>query len=516
MLSDMNKILDIHDLKVTFPASQVCAVNGISIQVNKGEIIGIIGESGSGKSITAKSVIQLLPDTAKVRSGEILYKGKDVSSLKESDKAKIRGDEIAYLLQNPMASFNPVKKIGIPLIDAIKKQKKQLSKKAIREKAADMLRDVGLKDASEILDCYPHQLSGGMLQRAAIAVALAKEPTVLIADEPTTALDVSVQNKILDLLREINQKKGTSIILISHNINVVRQLCSRVYIMHDGEIVEYGETEKILAKPTQEYTKKLLRSVIDYDTPHIGKKCEVGKEEKPVLEIVDVCKSFQTGNGMKSVLDKVSFEIPKGHTIGLLGESGCGKTTLAKCLAGVIKPDSGKILYEGKSGIVGEDGWTEKIQLVMQDSFSSFDDKHTIEFAFREVLRCHGIDNTEEKISEVLKIVHLDSNILGRYPHEISGGQCQRANIARALLLDPEIIIWDEPVSAMDTTIQLQLLQLLKEIQCEKEMTYIFISHDLPVVKYFCDEVIVIQNGRVRKGTDSLSQLRRYYAEITG
>lgn len=493
----MNKILDINQLKVDFPSSQVCAVDGISIQVNKGEIIGIIGESGSGKSITAKAIIQLLPNTAQILSGTILYKGQNLLELQERDMIKMRGAEIAYLLQNPMASFNPVRKIGAPLMDAIKKQNKKLTKKALLSEAVLMFQSVGLQDASEIIHYYPHQLSGGMLQRAAIAVALANNPDILIADEPTTALDVSVQNKILDLLYEINQTRSTSIILISHNISVVKKLCSTVYVMNNGKVVEFGNTEQLLNAPNHPYTKKLLESVINFDTPKISEGNYRTETGMPLLEVKDLSKSFQTKNGIRNVLQQVSLSIHKGETLGLLGESGCGKTTFSKCLAGIFSYDGGQILYNGEPATPGSKEWTQRIQLVMQDSFSSFDIKHTIQFAFEEVLKCHGKENQIEKIETVLDIVHLDSNILNRYPHELSGGQCQRANIARALLLDPEIIIWDEPVSAMDTTIQLQLLKLLKEIQIEKNMTYIFISHDLPVVKYFCDEVAIIHDGKI-------------------
>lgn len=496
-MNSMNKILDIKNLKISFPASKICAVNGISIQLNKGEIVGIIGESGSGKSITAKSIIQLLPDTANIQSGSIIYKNRDLLGLNERDIIKIRGAEIAYLLQNPMASFNPVKKIGAPLMDAIRKQKKRYSQKTIRKEAISMLDSVGLKNAAEIINYYPRQLSGGMLQRAAIAVALANHPDVLIADEPTTALDASVQDKILGLLKEINQSKGTSIILISHNISVVEKLCSAVYVMHNGNIVEYGKTNQILHSPQHMYTKELLKSIIRFDTPHICQTDAEYKKSTPLLEVKDLCKSFLTKDGVHNVLQKISLSIMKGQTIGLLGESGCGKTTLSKCLAGIMAYDSGQILYAGENAAPGKKEWAKKVQLVMQDSFSSFDDKRTILFAFEEVLRCHGEENYSDKIETVLDIVQLDKDILNRRPHELSGGQCQRANIARALLLNPEIIIWDEPVSAMDTTVQLQLLKLLKKIQIEKNMTYIFISHDLPVVKYFCDEAAVIQNGQI-------------------
>lgn len=483
----MEPLVEIKNLSVRFPEGDHLfeAVKGISFEIGKGEILGVVGESGSGKSMSALTLMGLLPRDAQVASGEVLFEGRDLLSMDPDERRTLRGSRMAMVFQEPMTSLNPVLKIEKQVGESLRLHGK-FSEKEIHERVIAALQEVGLSDAEAICSRYPHELSGGMRQRVMLAQAAICSPQLIIADEPTTALDCVVQAQILELFRKIHREKGTSILFISHDLNVIRELCSRVLVVYHGEIVEEGETERVLMDPQHEYTRHLVASIP-----------ERSKEEKPgeeVLRLSDLQVYYDVRGGLfqkkrkKHVIHGVSLTAREGEILGIVGESGCGKSTLCKTILGLHDQYEGEVWV--KEGM--------RPQMVFQDPYGSLNPARTIGWILEEPLKMRGIRDKEERIrlvGEMLENVGLDASFASRRPSELSGGQRQRISIGAALLMDSRLIIADEPVSALDVTVQSQILKLLLRIHEEKGMTILLISHDLNVVRRLCRRVLVIYRG---------------------
>jgi microcin C transport system ATP-binding protein len=504
-------LLDIQNLSLTFHTEDGDSkvLHDISFSVKSGQTVALVGESGSGKSVTALSILRLLEKTATVTAtGAIHFSGQDILALPESQMRHIRGNKIAMIFQEPMTSLNPVYSIGNQLIEPLL-QHQDLTNQEALAKAIELLDRCGIPDPKQRLASFPHQLSGGQRQRAMIAMALACRPALLIADEPTTALDVTIQAQILELLEDIQKDLSMAILLITHDLNMVQKISDHVHIMHDGRIVENGPTKAIFTKPQDPYTIHLLNSV-----PR-GKP-EPKPESKPLLEISNLkchfpikAGFFKRTIGTIKAVDGVSLTIREGTTYGVVGESGSGKSTLGMCILR-LTDCRGKILYAaGKNGskdLVHQSRanlrpMRKDLQVVFQDPFSSLSPRLTIEQIICEGLKVHNVGkdkkDRQRMVYKVLKEVGLDEEMSGRYPHEFSGGQRQRIAIARAIALKPRFIMLDEPTSALDMTIQAQIIELLKNLQKRHGITYLFVSHDLRVIRAMADEVAVMQNGKI-------------------
>lgn len=501
-------VLHVEDLNVTFGRGSIVAVKDVFFEVIENETLCIIGESGSGKSTTAFALLGLLPSSADI-SGSVMYQSRNLIGLSNKEMVNVRGRKIAMIFQEPMTSLNPVitveRQITEPLIQHL-----GLSKNAARSEAKKLLEVVKIPDPDARLRQYPHELSGGMRQRVMIAMALACEPDILIADEPTTALDVTIQAEILDLLKEIQKNRGLSIIFITHDLGVVARIADRVAVMLKGEIVETGEVRQIFNEPAHDYTKSLLSAALRADTVKEVNVMQSGENEI-LLDVRDITKTF-TGarlglfKGRKQIhaVQGISFQLHKGETLGIVGESGCGKSTLSRCILNLVQPTSGKILYQGRDiSDQSDEDWRilrKKFQIVFQDPYSSLNPRRTIGRALAEPLKVHmsmSYDDALPTVQRLLQEVGLPEETIDRYPHEFSGGQRQRIVIARALVLEPDIIIADEAVSALDVTIQAQILKVLKKIQADRGLSFIFITHDLAVLRDFCDRALVLNKGRV-------------------
>ncbi|MBE9469542.1 MAG: ABC transporter ATP-binding protein [Bacteroidetes bacterium] len=538
-----NTILEVRDLTVAFceKNEKRKVVDSINFSINRGETIGIVGESGSGKSITALSLMQLLPAGGLITGGSIeLYDNEQIIDLVKSKDAEIfRGRKISMIFQEPMTSLNPVMTCGKQVVEAIKIHKK-ISKKDAKKVAIELFREVKLSRPEILFKSYPHQLSGGQKQRIMIAMAMSSKPPILIADEPTTALDVTVQKTILDLIKDLQKKYNTAVVFISHDLSVVAQIADKILVMKDGCVVETGTPSEILNNPKHNYTKALwscrpsldvrvkpLPTIFDYNVNSKFSIITNDQREKyhkqiystePILMVKNVSTFFTEkknffGNTVKYVkaVNNVSFNVFKGETLGLVGESGCGKTTLGRTILQLIDGGSGEIIYKGQN--LRELSKNElrkfrkKIQIIFQDPYSSLSPRITVGEAIIEPMRVHGIlhNNKERKLRavEMLNKVNLDETVFYRYPHEFSGGQRQRIGIARALVLNPELVICDESVSALDVSVQAQVLNLLNQLKEEFQLTYIFISHDLSVVKYMSDRMMVMNNGKIEEIGDA-------------
>ena len=605
-------ILDVQSLTVEFATdsdeerSTVVAVNDVSFQVKRGQTLGIVGESGSGKSVTSLAVMGLVPVPGEIKTGRILFwneSGGAPVDLLEVPKRKMRryrGNQVAMIFQEPMSSLNPVYTCGFQLIEAICQHQK-ISKRAAREQALSQLQEVKLLPgdtamAAEIereqgfgsqkqidreirrrklalLDRYPHQLSGGQIQRLMIAMALSSNPSLLIADEPTTALDVTVQSTILDLLRELRDRRGMSIIFITHDLGIIAEIADQVAVMYNGDIVETGSVLDIFEQPKHPYTQGLiacrpqpnrrlrkLSTVSDYMESVVQPNGEVTLQAKPQqdygpglppineisprqmqirLEALEdkgpliTVENLKVGYPVPGVLggvkryvmavNDVSFQVYKGETFGLVGESGCGKTTLGRALLQLIAPMEGRVWFEGRDLTrLGNRKLRQKrrgMQIIFQDPYSSLNPRMSIGDAIAEPLKIHGAtkgkSNLRERIEYLLERVDLNPAAINRYPHEFSGGQRQRVCIARALALNPKFIVCDESVSALDVSVQAQVLNLLKELQAEFKLTYIFISHDLGVVKFMSDRIMVMNEGRIEEIGPAEDIYRRPRREYT-
>ncbi len=540
-------LLQIKNFSVDFvtDSGTTSAIKNISFEINHGETVAIVGESGSGKTVTSLSVLQLLPSPpAKYKSGEILFSEDGISTvnlLNLSDKEirKIRGNKISMIFQEPMTSLNPVKTCGAQVIEAMRIHQ-DISQKEAEEKTVKLLEQVKLPNGSSMLHRYPHEISGGQKQRVMIAMAISCNPSLLIADEPTTALDVTVQKTILELIKELQVKQQMSVIYITHDLGLVSEIADKVIVMYKGEVVECGTIKNIFLNPQHPYTKALLSCRPDASSKGIrlpvisdflgdGVKPATG-DRRPTSHITHHTSNIRTGFPLLKVenlkvyfptkknffgkilkefkaVDDVSFTVDKGETLGLVGESGCGKTTLGRTLIRLIKPTSGNIFFNGKNiaGIPDEElrRMRKDIQIIFQDPYGSLNPRLTIGEAINEPMKIHSIlpsqQQRKEKIIDLLEKVDLKPEYFNRYPHEFSGGQRQRICIARALGLNPDFIICDESVSALDVSVQAQVLNLLNDLKEELGFTCIFISHDLGVVHYISNRIMVMNKGKIEE-----------------
>lgn len=576
-------ILSIENLRIHFKtfAGEVQAIRGVNLNLQKGETLALVGESGSGKSVTAKSVMQLLSNNAMVKEGSILFKGENLLEKSEREMQSIRGKEIAMIFQDPMTSLNPTMKIGRQIAEVIIKHEKA-SKEEAYKRAEELLELVGIPNPKERMKQYPHQFSGGQRQRIVIAIALACNPDILIADEPTTALDVTIQAQILELLKELQCKFQMAIIFITHDLGVVANVADRVAVMYAGKVVEVGTSDEVFYNPQHPYTWGLLRSMPTLHTGDIlyaipgsppdlldppkgdafalrsdvaleidrikeppmfqvskthfaatwlldprAPKVEVPEEilrrrkiflekevrlmtstndKKKLVEVKHLKQYFGTKKNVVKAIDDISFDIYEGETFGLVGESGSGKSTTGRALLRLYQPTDGEILFEGKDIATLTKGkelleFRKEAQMIFQDPYASLDSRMKVRDIIAEGIDIHHLASTKEErnqmVDELLETVGLNREHANRYPHEFSGGQRQRIGIARALALNPKFIVCDEAISALDVSIQAQIVNLLKKLQKEKGLTYLFIAHDLSMVKYISDRIAVMYHGRI-------------------
>ncbi|MFE9656301.1 ABC transporter ATP-binding protein [Micromonospora sp. NPDC006431] len=532
-------LLSIENLSIRIDTSRgpIHPVRGLDLTIARGEMVGLVGESGSGKSVTAMSITGLLPARqAHIIGGHIRFDGRDLAALSDRQMRGIRGKDIATIFQEPMTALNPVFTIRDQLTEPLR-QHLRLGRRQAADRAGQLLDMVGIRKTARVLAGYPHELSGGMRQRVMIAMAMACEPKLLIADEPTTALDVTTQLQILDLIMDLQEQHGTAVLLITHDLGVVAQTCQRVAVMYGGELQETAPTEQLFAAPQAEYTKRLL-SFIPSANEHVIEAVEALAEgstardgsgrvrveartdapteapddDAPVLlEVTDLTKVF-TGRRRRlgrpadtiTAVDGVSFRVRRGRTLAIVGESGSGKSTTGRALLRLHEPTSGTVTFNGADLLGAGDDELRRLrsqmQIVFQDTYASLDPRWTIHRALAEPLRLHtDLDDAaiRARIVEVLETVGLGEEHIDRFPHEFSGGQRQRIGIARALILNPSLVVCDEPVSALDVSVQAQVLDLMKQLQRDLGLTYVFISHDLSVVEMMADEIVVMSQGRV-------------------
>ncbi|MET4157640.1 ABC transporter ATP-binding protein [Agromyces sp. PvR057] len=534
--SNGTPLLQIRNLEVGFRTQRgvVPAVRGIDITLHQGETLAIVGESGSGKSTTAQSIIDLLPGTGKVTGGEILFDGVDLTKLSPSAIQSIRGRLIGYVPQDPMSNLNPVLKIGYQVEEAIKANNLAQGK-AARERTIEVLQEAGLADADQRLKQYPHQFSGGMRQRVLIGIGLSARPKLLIADEPTSALDVTVQRQILDHLGTLTAEYGTSVLYITHDLGLAAERADQLVVMYKGKIVESGPSVEILQNPQHPYTQRLIAAAPSLASKRIEATRVTGHEPDEIfsggsddltlieraesreredtredfISVKNVSKLYKVRQSSFSSIDllavnDVSFDVKKGTTTAIVGESGSGKSTMAKLILQLESPTSGSVSFDGRDvgSLRGRDvlAFRRRVQPVFQDPYGSLDPQYSVGNTIAEPLKVHGIGTAKERNARVLELldqVSLPSATRHRYPSELSGGQRQRIAIARALALKPDVLVLDEAVSALDVLVQGQILNLLTELQAELSLTYLFITHDLAVVRLVADNVCVMQKGRI-------------------
>ena len=498
--------LDIDTFDGTLPL-----LRNVSLEINKGDTLGIVGESGSGKTMLVRTVMGIGPRQSRRTGGGITFDGIDLTGLDDKGWRKIRGVRISMIFQDPMTYLNPLFTVGQQIVDVIRAHHRAVGEKvpgraACQARAEQLLGQVGINDPARVYAQYPHQLSGGMRQRVLISMALAGKPDVLIADEPTTALDVTVQAQVLALINELVAKLNLTVIMISHDIGAIAAVASRCAVMYRGEIVEQGRTRDILTAPQHEYTKRLLASV-----PEFGDQAAVAAKAQsaPLLEIRNIGKTYHSAGRDIRAVDNVSFSVAEGEVLGVVGESGSGKSTLARLLLRLIEPTSGSVHLEGKSlqALSPQElrRMRRHMQFVFQNPHSALNGRHNIADAIGEPLRIQeGLSGwaLRAEVERLLDVVQLPRNFAYRYPHELSGGQKQRVCIARAVALKPRILVLDEPTSALDVSVQAQILEFLSELRAEMNLTYVFISHDLTVVNHICDRILVMRNGKiVEQGT---------------
>lgn len=540
-------MLHLHNLHIRFRSrtgEPFGAVRGIDLQVGRGKTLGVVGESGSGKSVTAMSILQLLGENALPVEGEIEFEGVDLLQLQAEALRRLRGKQIAMIFQEPMTALNPLFSCGYQVAEMLRLHE-GMTKAEAKQRTIELFEKVELPRPEQIYDSYPHEISGGQKQRVMIAMAMSCQPKLLIADEPTTALDVSVQQSILQLLKRLQAETQMAMLFISHDLGVIAQVADEVAVMYQGEIVETGSVKQVFEQPQHPYTQGLiacrpnmrirverLPTVSDFLEQHKAKPPQLisGAEyqqrqqalaQSPVLlAIKDLKVHFEQRTAwfgpqkqIVKAVDGVSFELRKGETLGLVGESGCGKTTLGRSILRLIAPTAGEVWFEGDNILTYSPEQLrrlrKKMQLIFQDPYSSLNPKMRVGEAIQEPMRVHGLyenDNQrKQKVLEWLERVGLEPGHYGRYPHEFSGGQRQRICIARALAIEPEFVICDESVSALDVSVQAQILNLLKALQQDFGFSYLFISHDLGVVKHISDTVMVMQNGKLIEKQDAES-----------
>ena len=515
-------LLEIRDLAITFstPEGPVHAVRNGRLTVMPGETVAIVGESGSGKSTTALAAIGLLPGNGKVTGGQIIFDGEDITHPTEARIVALRGSSIGMVPQDPMSNLNPVWKIGFQVKETLKAN--GLAGNNSKERVAQVLADAGLPDAATRAGQYPHEFSGGMRQRALIAIGLACRPRLLIADEPTSALDVTVQQQILDHLDTMTTELGTAVVLITHDLGLAAERAEKIVVMYKGQVVESGPALEILRNPVHPYTQRLVAAAPSLASKRLqSQPTEVAEEinavvkveheiaDEDILQIKDLTKVFKIRRGLGrsddfTAVDNVSFSVKRGTTTAIVGESGSGKSTVAQMVLSLLKPTSGSITFDGQVMTDRTENqlfkFRRRVQPIFQDPYGSLDPMYSIYRTIEEPLRIHGIGDSKSRqarVKELLEHVAMPSSTMHRFPNELSGGQRQRIAIARALALNPEVIICDEAVSALDVLVQAQILNLLNNLQDELNLTYLFITHDLAVVRQIADDVCVMEHGRI-------------------
>ena len=520
-------LLELKDLKISFTSSTgvVDAVRGVNLTIYPGQSVAIVGESGSGKSTTAMAVIGLLPGTGKVTGGTILFNGKDITGLSDKEMQHYRGSDIGLVPQDPMSNLNPVWSIGTQVKESLRANNVVEGSEA-NKRVVELLQEAGLDDAERRAKQYPHEYSGGMRQRALIGIGLAARPKLLIADEPTSALDVTVQRRILDHLEGLTHELGTAVLFITHDLGLAAERASHLVVMHRGRVVESGPSLDILRDPQHPYTQRLVKAAPSLASARIQSAQEHGIEssellagkaetsDEEVIRVENLTKEFDIRGekGAKKKLlavDDVSFSLRKGATLALVGESGSGKSTVANMVLNLLDPTSGKVFYKGTDlSTLGSSELFEmrrKLQVVFQNPYGSLDPMYSIYRCIEEPLVVHKTGNRKERearVAELLDMVAMPRSTMRRYPNELSGGQRQRIAVARALALNPEVIVLDEAVSALDVLVQNQILQLLAGLQEELDLSYLFITHDLAVVRQTADDVAVMRQGKlVESGT---------------
>ncbi|PRX09281.1 UNVERIFIED_ORG: peptide/nickel transport system ATP-binding protein [Martelella mediterranea] len=499
-------LLTIEDLVLALPesADRANAVDGISLEINANEIVCLVGESGSGKSMTAHAILGLLPPKVTANSGHIRFHGDDLLRLPEKRMRGLRGGEIAMIFQEPMTALNPLAQVGKQVAETIRTHDPSLPAKAVSRRVQELFEQVGLPDPKSLARAYPFQLSGGQRQRVMIAIALSNNPKLLIADEPTTALDVTTQRQILDLIKSLQAERGMGVLFITHDIGVVADIADRVAVLRHGRIVEQGAADQVLHAPREDYTRMLLAAV-----PGRGSAMAAAAHAPPLLDIRGLQKTFSTGSGFLSsrrrvmAAKSIDLQLARGDTLAVVGESGSGKSTLARMVLRLIEPDAGEILFDGvdvramRREALRQ--FRRKVQIVFQDPYASLDPRLKVGESILRGPASFGTPREEARaIAEKWLVrVGLGAGALDRFPHEFSGGQRQRICIARALALDPTFLIADEAVSALDVSVQAQVLDLLSELKAEMSLTMLFITHDLRVAREIADHIVVMQRGEI-------------------
>jgi len=500
-------VLRIEDLQIALPegADRAFAVDDVSYDLNAGEILCIVGESGSGKSMSANAMMGLLPDQVRPTAGHIFFDGQDLLTLSEAELRDLRGRRIAMIFQEPMSALNPLMRIEDQISEVFEAHN-LLTPKERRARTLELLNEVQIPDPEKAMQAYPFQLSGGQRQRVMIAMALALEPDVLIADEPTTALDVTTQAQILELIHDLRDRHGMAVMFITHDFGVVAEIADRVAVMQFGKIVEKGTAENVLDNPQHDYTRKLIAAI-----PKLhAEKQEMVTSPTPILEVIGLCKTYRSGGGLfggpervVKAVKMINLKLAEGETLGIVGESGSGKSSVGRCLVRLMEPDAGSVFLAGEdmAHLKGEKlrSARKSIQMIFQDPFASLNPRTKIGRIIAEGPIAHGVPAQVAfaKAAELLELVGLDKSALDRYPHEFSGGQRQRVGIARALALEPRVIIADEAVSALDVSIQAQVLDLLADLKARLNLALVFITHDLRVAAQICDRIAVMQKGEV-------------------
>lgn len=507
----MTELLRIQNLTVDLPpgADRPHALKDLSLTLDAGEIVCVVGESGSGKSLTAGAILGLLPQDVRASGGQILWEGQDLLRLPPDALRKLRGKRIGMIFQEPMTALNPLRTIGDQIAEVFRTHA-SLPRKEVRRRTLDLLESVRLPDPARAMDAYPHELSGGQRQRAMIAMALALEPALLIADEPTTALDVTTQAQILHLIHDLQRRKGTAVLFITHDFGVVAEIADRVAVMQRGELVESGAAEQVLEYPRHPYTRALIAAVPPL-APRAASSAEVARQDgaPAILRAQGVSKTYRKrgwfgrpGHETRA-LDDVTLTLKEGGTLGIVGESGSGKSTLARALLGLAPPDAGGIALAGEplalNGAAARREHARRVQMVFQDPYGSLNPRQRVGEIVARGPIVHGTPRREAlaRARELFELVGLSPDAVRRYPHEFSGGQRQRVGLARALAMRPRVLIADEPVSALDVSVQAQVLALLARLREQLGLSILFITHDLRVAAQVCDDIAVMQNGRV-------------------